>query len=79
MNSKQVLDREFLEIRAKVLEIAASLDRIERAEGDCDESRMQLIREGINLIASGESDLAEKVQMLFSREYTSNWREDFGI
>ena len=30
MNSKQILDREFLEIRAKILEVAAALDRIER-------------------------------------------------
>lgn len=79
MNSKQVLEREFFQIRAKILEIAASLDRIQRAEGTCDESRMQLIREGIDLIASGDADLAEKVQMLFSREYASGWRDDFGI
>jgi len=79
MNSNEVFNREFLEIRAKILEIAASLDRIERAEGACDDSRMQLIDDGIKLIAKDGTDRAEKVQMLFSREYADNWRNDFGI
>ena len=30
MNSEQILDREFLEIRAKILEVAAALDRLDR-------------------------------------------------
>ncbi len=32
MPAAEVLDREFLEIRAKILEIAASLDRLDRGE-----------------------------------------------
>ena len=33
MASGPLLDREFLEIRAKVLEVAACLDRLDRAPG----------------------------------------------
>lgn len=79
MNSNQIFNREFLEIRAKILEIAASLDRIERAEGNCDDSRMGLIHEGIELISQDGTDRAEKVQLLFSRDYTDRWRDEFGI
>ena len=45
MNSKQILDREYLTLRAKILEIAASLDRIERADGDVsDDDRVNEVR-----------------------------------
>ena len=79
MNSNQIFNREFLEIRAKILEIAASLDRIERAEVSCDDSRMGLIQEGIELISQDGADRAEKVQLLFSRDCTDRWRDEFGI
>ena len=78
MNSKQILDREFLEIRAKILQIAASLDRIERADGDVDEDeKLELLRKGILILMSDSPDRAEQVQLLFSREYDESWREAF--
>ena len=82
MNSKQILDREFLEIRAKILEVAAALDRIERAEGEvADDPRMALIADAINGIASEHSApiRAEKIQLLFSRAYDEQWRNEFSI
>lgn len=82
MNSNQILDREFLEIRAKVLEVAAALDRIDRAEGDVtDDARMALLSEAIQVIASEQPNpiRAEKIQLLFSREYDANWLEEFSI
>ncbi len=82
MNSKQILDREFLEIRAKILEVAAALDRIERANGDvAGDSRMALIADAINVIANDQSDpiRAEKIQLLFSRDYDEKWLEEFAL
>lgn len=82
MNSQQILDREFLEIRAKILEVAAALDRIERAGGDVSsDSRMKLIADAIRVIAIGQSDpiRAEKIQLLFSRTYDENWLEEFEL
>ena len=82
MNSNQILDREFLEIRAKILEVAAALDRISRAEGDVSgDDRMSLIADAIEIIASLDPDSirAEKIQLLFSREYDKKWLEDFAI
>lgn len=80
MNASQILDREFLEVRAKILEIAASLDRMDRAEGDLTgHPNHQLLGRGIDLLRSNELDRAEQVQLLFSREYIDGWQEDFEL
>lgn len=80
MNSKQILEREFLEIRAKILEVGAALDRIDRAEGDVsDDARMNLIHEAIRLAGSKEPHRAERIQLLFSREYDKAWQDKFNL
>lgn len=78
MTSKQVLDREFLEIRAKILEVAASFDRLDRSEGSLDgDPRLSLIDEALSVLASDQEDRAEQIQLLFSRHYEDDWREKF--
>ena len=79
MNSNQVMEREFLQIRAKILEIAASLDRIDRADGNCDPSQTELIQKGIQIIAGESGEKAIELQMLFSRQYDDQWRTQFGV
>lgn len=79
MDSNQIFSREFLEIRAKILEIAASLDRLERAEGCCDDPRLQLIQDGLGILNGEQTDKAVAVQLLFSREYEDGWKQEFGI
>ena len=80
MNAKQILDREFLEIRARILELAACLDRLERADGDvADEQQMISIRKGLEILTDGESDRANRFQLLFSRDYEENWLEEFQV
>ena len=82
LNSQQILDREYLEIRGKILEVAAALDRLQRGEGDVsDDPRMALLADGIKVIAAEQSDAirAEKIQLLFSREYDARWQEEFQI
>ncbi|MCH2182776.1 MAG: hypothetical protein MK108_12290 [Mariniblastus sp.] len=80
MNASQILEREFLEVRAKILEIAASLDRMDRAEGDLTlDPNRQLLDRGIDLLKSNETDRAEQVQLLFSREYNDGWQDDFDL
>ena len=80
MPAPAVLDREFLEIRAKLLELAASFDRLDRGE-DCvsDDARMDLIRRGIKVLQQEQGDRAARIQMIFSRDYDRNWREDFEV
>lgn len=80
MTAPQILDREFLEIRARVLELAACLDRLDRAEGNVGgDPRISLLREAIDRLQSDAANRAEQVQLIFSRGYEENWREQFGI
>ena len=78
MAAQAVLNREFLEIRAKLLELAASFDRIDRGDGSVeDDPRMALIREGLAILGEDRRERAEAIQLLFSREYDESWREQF--
>ena len=80
MTAQQVLDREFLEIRCKILEIAAALDRLDRAPGSVQsDRRTAMLRDGLAALSSENADRAEQVQMIFSRRYEPGWREKFGI
>jgi hypothetical protein len=76
----EVLRQEFLLARCKILELAATLDRIDRASGSAqDEPQMDLIRAGIDILANGSENRAEAVQRLMSRPYDPSWRTDFSI
>lgn len=80
MPANEVLDREFLEIRAKILEVAASLDRLERGEGTVrDDERIALIKSGIRILQETQDGRAERVQLLFSQPYEREWRRQFDI
>lgn len=83
MPAKDVLNREFLEIRAKILEIAASLDRLDRGSDGTFHStdpRCGLIQQGIEILSNGErGDKAERVQLLFSQAFDESWRKQMGI
>ena len=80
MPAAAVLDREFLEIRAKLLELAASFDRLDRGgEGVSDDPRMPRIHRGLEILQRKEGGRAEAIQLLFSREYDEGWRKAFGI
>ncbi len=74
------LDREFLEIRARVLELAAALDRLDRAgESGVADPRLARIAEGIQALESSQSDRAERVQLIFSLPYDQEWRTNLGV
>jgi hypothetical protein len=80
MAAPDILDREFLGIRARLLEVAASLDRIDRAEGNTsDDRRLALIRQALDVLLSPAGDRAEQVQLLFSRQYDDDWQRKFDI
>jgi hypothetical protein len=76
----ECLDREFLEIRARLLQLAAALDRVERAAGDVSEDpRLAKIAEALAVLAGAGDDRAEQIQLIFSRPYTEDWRKRFGM
>jgi hypothetical protein len=80
MTADELIQREYLPIRAKVLEIAAALDRIQRA-ADYAEGQPQLaqLREGIQTLLRTDEDRAEQIQLIFSRPYDDAWQDEFGI
>ncbi len=71
------LDREFLEIRHRLIDIAAALDRIDRADGADglrSDPRLALLRHAILVLTDGQGNRAERVQMVFSDTYDAAWR-----
>jgi hypothetical protein len=77
-SSADVLDQEFLPIRAKLLEVAASLDRLDRAGGSLtSESRLTQVHAAIQVLLQPECDRAEQIQLIFSRPFEDDWRMNF--
>jgi hypothetical protein len=71
----EVLDREFLEVRARILQVGASLDRLGRAEGNvAHDARLGKIHAALAILADGRPDRAERIQLLFSRPYDEHWQ-----
>jgi len=81
----EVLDREFLAVRARLIDIAAALDRIARAEGPVTEDpvtedpRLDKIRQSLEVLAQDESDRAERLQMIFSLPYRDGWQKEYSL
>jgi hypothetical protein len=78
MTAPEVLNRYFLEMRCKVLEVAASLDRVDRAdavENGKRDARLLKLQQAIRVLLEDGPGRAEKVQMIFSRDYDPNWRK----
>ena len=77
MNAQAVLDRYFLEMRCKALEIAASLDRIDRANGApgvASEPRLRKLQDALRMLTDGKDDRARRLQMVFSDPYDPAWQ-----
>lgn len=80
MAAAELLEREFLTVRASLIAVAAALDRIDRAEGSvADDPRLDEIRQGLQILAGDSADRAEQLQLLFSLPYQEDWREDYGL
>jgi len=75
--ASDVLEREFLSLRGKIIEVAAALDRVSRKGGVCDDPRVEQIRRSLELVAQPReaADRAEQVQLIFSLPYDPQWRQ----
>ena len=72
----KALDAYFLEARARLLDLAAILDRIGRgagAAGTAEDPRVTKIREALGVLADESGGRAERVQKLFSLDYDPAW------
>jgi hypothetical protein len=80
LTAPEVLNREFLEIRCKILELAAAFDRLERADGTiAGDPRLDRLHEALAAVQSESPDRAEQVQLIFSREYDDGWQETLKV
>ena len=64
----QVIDQYFMENRAKVLDIAAFLDRVERASagGGAEDVRTAVMRRAIGILLDGKPERARRVLEIMS-------------
>ncbi|MBC7852821.1 MAG: hypothetical protein IAF94_05245 [Pirellulaceae bacterium] len=80
LTAAEVLSREFLETRSKILEIAAAFDRLERGAGDVsDDPRIARLHEALKVAGAPQGDRAEQVQLVFSREYDKQWQRTMKV
>ncbi len=76
MSAADVLDRAYLEVRAKLLELAASLDRLDRGEGTVEgDRRMEQFHQALRILDGRDGNRADQIQLVFSLPYQSNWRQ----
>jgi hypothetical protein len=70
VTAAKVLDREFLSIRARLIEVGAALDRIGRAPGfTSGDPRSEKIRQAVEILLGDATNKAEQIQLLFSLPY----------
>ena len=65
MTRQKVLDQYFMDARHKLIDVAAFLDRVERAEGDAD-FRLDAFHHAMKRLEDGGNDRANDVLMAFS-------------
>jgi len=65
MTRQQVLDLYFMENRAKLIDIAAFLDRVDRAGGEPD-FRLDAFRQALRELSGGQPERAKKVLLALS-------------
>jgi hypothetical protein len=65
MTRQQVLDLYFMDARSKLIDLAAFIDRVERASGE-DDFRMKSLRTALKELSSGSKEKAKQVLLSFS-------------
>jgi hypothetical protein len=65
MTRQQVLDLYFMEARAKLIDLSAFLDRVDRAAGD-DDFRLKAFRDALVELQSGKPGRAKRVLLRLS-------------
>ena len=75
--ANRALDQFFLDARSRLLDLAATLDRIGRGDGanavDGD-PRLERIRKALEILADPSGGRAERIQKLFSLDYDPEWK-----
>jgi hypothetical protein len=75
--SAKALDAYFLEARAKLLDLAAILDRIGRgndAGSTAEDPRLTKVRQALEVLQDQSGGRAERIQQIFSLDYDPTWQ-----
>lgn len=78
MPAAQALDTTFLDIRARLLDVAAALDRIQRgrdAAALAADPRLTKVRQALEVLRDESGGRAERVQQIFSLGYDAAWEK----
>ncbi|MFO0013574.1 MAG: hypothetical protein ACK553_12575 [Planctomycetota bacterium] len=79
-SAEEILAEEFLQARSRILDLAAFLDRLERAPGSAEEAaQMMLLTQGLEILCDDEVGKARRVQLLMSRDYDPAWQKKYGL
>ena len=79
-SASEILEREFLELRAGLLQTAAQLDRLDRAQGSvADDPRIRGVLQAIEVLSKPGPGRAEQVQLIFSRPYEEEWKRKLEV
>ena len=76
--ANKALDNFFFEARAKLLDLAAFLDRINRgrdASALSNDPRLEKIRRALEVLHDQSGGRAERIQQIFSLEYDPKWEK----
>ena len=65
MTRQQILDLYFMEARAKLIDLGAFIDRMERTPGE-EDFRMKAFRTALNELSKGETHKAKRVLLSLS-------------
>jgi hypothetical protein len=67
MTTRETLDQQFLEMRWRVLSLAADLDRLERTSSTAtQDARLDKLQRALAVLLEGKANRAQQVQMIFS-------------
>jgi hypothetical protein len=68
------LDMFFLDARSRLLDLAATLDRLDRGDGSAAaDPRLEKVRQALLTLLENGSGRAERVQRIFSLDYDADW------
>lgn len=73
----RALDQFFLDARSRLLDLAATLDRIGRGDGSngvAADPRLDRIRKALEILLDPSGGRAERIQKLFSLDYDPEWK-----
>jgi two-component sensor histidine kinase len=74
----KALDQFFLDARARLLDLAAILDRINRGRDAAEleqDPRLQKIRKALEVLHDQSGGRAERIQQIFSLDYDAAWEK----